>query len=203
MKQITQHDILAMEPRFRTTFINSISGFKSLQMVATINQNGVSNIGLFNSIFHVGANPGYIGMVFRPDGPEHETLSNILKSGFYTLNNVLESNFKSAHQTSARYLAGVSEFAACGFTEEYIADFAAPFIKESTIKIGLSLIEVLPIKINDTKILIGEVKHILIKEEFIAADGYIDLAKAGSTTVAGLDAYHAANLLGRLPYAKA
>lgn len=203
MKQITQADILAMEPRFRTTFINSISGFKSLQMVATINENGVSNIGLFNSIFHVGANPGYIGMVFRPDGPEHETLANILRSGVYTLNNVLETNFRAAHQTSARYLAGVSEFQACGFTEDYIPNFAAPFVKESTIKIGLSLNEVLPIKINDTKILIGEVKHILIEEELIAADGYIDLAKAGSATVAGLDAYHAANLLGRMPYAKA
>ena len=203
MKQIAQEDIIAMEQRYRTTFMNSISGFKSLQMVATVNQNGVSNIGLFNSIFHVGANPGYIGMVFRPDGPEHETLNNILSSGVYTFNNVLETNFEAAHQTSARYLAGVSEFAACGFTEEYIANFAAPFVKESNIKIGLSLNEVLPIKINGTKILIGEVKHILIDEEFIATDGYIDLAKAGSATVAGLDAYHSANLLGRLPYAKA
>jgi flavin reductase (DIM6/NTAB) family NADH-FMN oxidoreductase RutF len=203
MKQITQQDILAMEPRFRTTFINSISGFKSLQMVATVNQNGVTNIGLFNSIFHIGANPGYIGMVFRPDGPEHETLANILSSGIYTLNNVLATNYKAAHQTSARYLAGVSEFAACGFTEEYIANFAAPFVKESTIKIGLALNEVLPIKINGTKILIGEVKHILLDDDLIATDGYIDLAKAGSTTVAGLDAYHDANLLGRMPYAKA
>lgn len=203
MKQIDLADILAFEQRYRTTLMNSVSGFKSLQMVATANKNGVSNIALFNSIFHVGANPPYIGMVFRPDGPEHETLANILESGVYTLNNVKIDLYEVAHQTSARYPAGESEFKHCGFTEEYVENFNAPFIKESNIKLGLAVKEVIPVLLNNTKIVIGEVQHILLDEDFLTADGYIDLAKAKSTTVVGLDAYYQTTLLGRLKYAKA
>lgn len=202
MKQIDLAEILAFEQRYRTTLMNSISGFKSLQMVATANKNGVSNIALFNSIFHVGANPPYIGMVFRPDGAEHETLANILETGVYTLNNVVSSFYEAAHQTSARYAAGQSEFKNCGFTEEYIANFNAPFIKESNIKLGLAVKEVIPVLLNNTKIVIGEVQHILLDEDFLTDDGYVDLVKAQSTTVVGLDAYHSTNLLGRLKYAK-
>lgn len=203
MKHIDLAEILTFEQRYRTTLMNSISGFKSLQMVATANKNGVSNIALFNSIFHVGANPPYIGMVFRPDGTEHETLANILNSGVYTLNNVKAEFYDAAHQTSARYPAGESEFKHCGFHEGYIPNFNAPFVKESNIKLGLALKEIIPISTNNTKIVIGEVQHILLDEELISEDGYVDLAKAQSTTVVGLDAYYQATLLGRLKYAKA
>jgi flavin reductase (DIM6/NTAB) family NADH-FMN oxidoreductase RutF len=202
MKQYSLEDILGMEQRFRTTFINSISGFKSLQMIGTVNDLGVSNLALFSSIFHVGANPPYLGFVVRPDGNQHETMSNILIKKHYTLNNVLESNFVAAHQTSARYIAGESEFKACGFTEEYIEDFKAPFVKEANIKIGLAFKEFLPFSLNKTKIVIGEVKHILIDEDLVSEDGFVDMQKAGSVTSAGLDAYYSANFLGRLSYAK-
>lgn len=202
MKHITSEDILSMEQRYKTTFMNSVSGFKSLQMVATINKQGQNNIALFNSIFHVGANPPYIGMVVRPDAEEHETLINIQETGFYTLNNVKDSFYERAHQTSARYKAGESEFDKCGFSEEFIDDIRAPFVKESNIKLGLGLKEIIPLRFNGTKIIIGEVKCILVDENIIKKDGYIDLEKAGSVTVAGLDAYHSTSLLSRLSYAK-
>ncbi|HEX7365811.1 MAG TPA: flavin reductase [Pelobium sp.] len=202
MATFNSADILAMDASYRTTFINSISGFKSLQMVATKSKNGSANIALFNSIFHVGANPPYLGFVLRPHGGEHETMINILETKHYTINNVVEQHFMAAHQTSARYKAGESEFKACGFTEEYVAGFNAPFIKEANIKIGLAFKEFLPVLLNNTKIVIGEIKHISISEDFIAADGFVDLVKAQSVTCAGLDAYYTANLLGRLNYAK-
>jgi flavin reductase (DIM6/NTAB) family NADH-FMN oxidoreductase RutF len=182
--------------------MNSISGFKSLQLVGTKNKDETTNLAIFNSIFHVGASPPYIGFVVRPDGNQHETLSNILDTKYYTLNNVIESNFIAAHQTSARYLDGQSEFKECGFTEEYIEGFNAPFVKEANIKIGLEFKEFLPFLLNRTKIVIGEVKHILIDEDLVNDDGFVDLAKAGSVTSVGLDAYYTVKELGRLSYAK-
>ncbi len=195
-------DILGMEKSFRTTFMNSIAGFKSLQMVGTVNEDGKTNLSLFNSIFHVGANPPYLGMVVRPDGNEHETISNIMRTKVYTLNNVLEKDYLAAHQTSARYLAGVSEFAECGFSEEYISNFKAPFVKESNVKIGLEFKEILPFSLHQTKIVIGEVTHVLLEGDLISEDGFVDLNKAHSLTVAGLDAYYSTNFIGRLMYAK-
>ncbi|MFC5284318.1 flavin reductase family protein [Pedobacter alpinus] len=202
MLEFNSADITAMDKGFRTTFINSISGFKSLQLVGTSNDSGETNLAIFNSIFHVGANSPYIGLVVRPKGSEHETMFNILQTKNYTLNNVISNCFVNAHQTSARYLAGQSEFDACGFTEEYIDGFSAPFVKEANIKIGLEFKEYLPFLLNKTKIVIGEVKHILIDGELLSEDGFVDLHKAESVTSSGLDAYYTTHFLGRLSYAK-
>jgi flavin reductase (DIM6/NTAB) family NADH-FMN oxidoreductase RutF len=199
----TASQIADMERRYRTTFINSVSGFKSLQMVATFNEAGLSNIALFNSIFHVGANPPLLGMVVRPDGANHQTLDNIKQTRQYTLNNVLPQWYQRAHQTSARYEANSSEFVECGFTKYYIEGFNAPFIKESSIGIGLQLHETLDVAINGTTIVIGEIKYLRFAENTIIGDyGYVDLEQAGSVTVNGLDSYHTTQTLGRLPYAK-
>jgi hypothetical protein len=140
MRTFSSKELAEQDKRYLTNFINSLSGFKSLQLLGSINQEGQSNLAVFNSIFHVGANPPYIGLVVRPDGPEHDTLKNIVSKGFYTLNNVCEEFYQQAHQTSARYASGESEFTACGLEEEYIGDFSVPFVKESTIQIGLQLI---------------------------------------------------------------
>jgi flavin reductase (DIM6/NTAB) family NADH-FMN oxidoreductase RutF len=202
MRTFTSQELAEQEKRYRTNFINSLSGFKSIQLVGTLNKEGVSNLAVFNSIFHVGANPPYIGLVVRPDGPEHDTLKNIVSKGFYTLNNVCEEFYQKAHQTSARYASGESEFKACGLQEEYVDDFPVPFVKESSIKIGLKLKEVIPVKTNGTTIIIGEVVLIQLNEKFLLEDGTIDLEAAGSLTVAGLDSYHRTQKIGRLAYAK-
>jgi len=191
-----------MEQRYRTTFMNSISGFKSLQMVGTIGENGITNIALFNSIFHIGANPPLIGMICRPDGDQHSTFNNIEKTGFYTLNNVQKSWYQKAHQTSARYNINESEFDTCGFTAQYLDNFIAPFIQQSSVKLGLELREINTIKFNGSRIIIGEVKYIILDDGLVATDGYVDLEKAQSVTVAGLDAYYSTQKLARLKYAK-
>jgi flavin reductase (DIM6/NTAB) family NADH-FMN oxidoreductase RutF len=202
MRTFSSKELAEQDKRYRTNFINSLSGFKSLQLLGSINQEGQSNLAVFNSIFHVGANPPYIGLVVRPDGPEHDTLKNIVSKGFYTLNNVCEEFYQQAHQTSARYASGESEFTACGLEEEYIGDFSVPFVKESTIQIGLQLKESLSVASNGTTILIGEVVLIRLNETYILEDGTIDLEAAGSLTVAGLDSYHRTEKIGRLAYAK-
>ncbi len=202
MKVYQSADIVAMDQRFRTTFINSLSGFKSLQMVATINKNGSTNIALFNSIFHICANPPLLGMVVRPDGTEHETFKNIFETGFYTLNNVKEGFYKEAHQTSARYIAGESEFKQCGFKEHFENDFIAPFVAEASIKLGMQLREIIPVAINGCRIVIAEIVKIIIEDDLIAKDGYVNQTKAETITVAGLDAYFNTQLINRLAYAK-
>ena len=197
-----QSHISAMDKRYRTTFINSLPGYKSLHMLGTINKDGISNLGLFNSIFHVGANPPLLGMVFRPDSNDHDSFENILQSKEYTLNNVLPDYFKQAHQTSARFPSGVSEFEPCGFKEFYLDPFKAPFVAQSSIKIGLELREIIDVSLNNTKILIGEIIHVLMEDGIVTGDGYVDHIKAGTVTVAGLDSYFTTEHLGRLAYAK-
>ncbi len=194
--------LMQMEKQYRAMFINSLGGFKSLQLLGTIDEAGNTNLSVFSSIFHLGANPPLMGMVARPPGPKHDTLKNIRTTGFYTLNNVLTNFYKEAHQTSARYPSGDSEFKHCGFTEAYVDGFKAPYISESSLSIGLELKEILPVSHNETSIIIGEIKWVKVDEAFVAKDGFVDLEKAGSVTVSGLDCYHTTKKLARLSYAK-
>ena len=199
---INRDQISAMEKRFRTTFINSLPGYKCLQMLGTISSAGITNLALFNSVFHLGANPALLGMIFRPDGDDHDSLENIKQTGQYTLNNVLPEWFEQAHQSSARFPSGYSEFEPCGFKEFYLDDFKAPFVEQSSIKIGLEMRELIDISINNTKMLIGEIVHVSMNDSILEADGYVDHLKAGTVTVSGLDSYFSTSHLGRLAYAK-
>jgi flavin reductase (DIM6/NTAB) family NADH-FMN oxidoreductase RutF len=201
--RITKNDISEMEKRYRTCLINSLPGYKSLHLVGTVDPYGTTNLCLFNSVFHIGANPPLLGMVCRPDMPNHDTLSNILATGCYTLNNVLPQWYQHAHQTSANYPSGKSEFELCGFTESFSDKFKAPFVEQSTVKIGMELRRTIDIDINNTTIVIGEIMQVVLDESIIGNDGYIDHGKAGSITVTGLDSYYTTQPLGRLAYAKA
>ncbi len=195
--------LMQMEKQFRAMFINSLGGFKSLQLLGTIDEAGNTNLSVFSSIFHLGANPPLVGMVARPPGPQHDTLKNIKTTGFYTLNNILAEFYKEAHQASARYPSGDSEFKHCGFAEAYVDDFKAPYVAESSLSIGLELKEILPVSHNETSIIIGEIKWVKVNEGLVSKDGFVDLEKAGSVTVSGLDCYHTTKKLARLSYAKA
>jgi flavin reductase (DIM6/NTAB) family NADH-FMN oxidoreductase RutF len=201
MISITGKQIETMKKQYRATLINSLPGYRSLHMVGTISKDGITNLALFNSVFHVGANPPLLGMVVRPDTPDHDTLNNIFSVGQYTLNNVLPEWHHKAHQASASYPSGISEFDVLGFKKQYINDFKAPFVKLSTIQIGLELKEAIDIKLNNTTIVIGEIVHIQIADSVLQTDGYVDHLTAGTITVAGLDSYFTTQSIGRLEYA--
>ena len=51
------NQIDALEKRYRTNFINSLSGYKSANLLGSINSSGQTNLALMTSVFHVGANP--------------------------------------------------------------------------------------------------------------------------------------------------
>ncbi|CAA6819347.1 MAG: Nitrilotriacetate monooxygenase component B (EC [uncultured Thiotrichaceae bacterium] len=193
----------SLDNRFRALFINSLSGFKSANLVGTCNTKKQSNLSIVSSVVHLGANPPLLAMIIRPHSVPRDTLENILSTGVYTLNHVNEDIYKQAHQTSARYDSSCSEFTAVGLQEAWKADFAAPFVAESHIKLGMELREHHHLAINGTEMVIGEIVHIDVPDECIAEDGYVSLERAGTVAVSSLDSYHSTNLLAHLSYAKA
>lgn len=202
MTNITSDDIAKMEKHYRVSLINSLVGFRSLNLLGTASTDGITNLCVISSAFHLGANPPLLGLVIRPEREHNDTLKNIKTTGQYTLNNVLPEWYQQAHQTSASYPSGLSEFDVCGFKKQYIKGFKAPFVGQSTIGIGLELRETLDIEANGTTIVIGEIVQILTNDALIAEDGTVDHIKAETMTVAGLDAYFIAKPVGRLAYAK-
>lgn len=202
MINMNSDQLSALEKYYRINLINSLTGYKSLNLLGTTNAEGTTNLCIISSVFHLGSNPPLFGLIIRPEREHNDTLRNIKLSGQYTLNNVLPEWYKKAHQTSASYPSGVSEFEACGFKEMYTDQFHAPFVAESTVRIGLELREIVEMKINGTTLVIGEVTQVLAEESLIGEDGFVDHVKAATLTLAGLDSYYTTELLGRLTYAK-
>jgi flavin reductase (DIM6/NTAB) family NADH-FMN oxidoreductase RutF len=202
MMTINRERIAGLEKHYRINLINSLSGYKSLNLLGTINADGITNLCLVSSVFHLGSNPPLLGLVMRPQRPHNDTLRNINLMEQYTLNNVLPAWYTRAHQTSAAYPSGLSEFDACGFTRKYSGKFKAPFVAESTIGIGLQLRELIDVDLNGTTIVIGEVVEMLTDESLVSGDGTIDHVRAGTMAAAGPDSYYMPHLLSRLAYAK-
>jgi flavin reductase (DIM6/NTAB) family NADH-FMN oxidoreductase RutF len=202
MRKYSKSDLDGMPKEYRRVFMNSVSGIKNCVLVGTKNQSGQSNLAIFNTCIHLGASPAMIGLLFRPITGKRHSYHNIKEIGFYTINTVHRSFYKQAHQTSAKYDENTSEFLATGLEEEFIHDFQAPFVKASLVKIGLKFEEEHHIRANDTILLCGKIELIIVDEDMIQPDGYVDLAQRDIVTVNGLDAYHAVDLIERLPYAR-
>lgn len=195
-------DFERMPKLFRQNFFNAITGFKSLNLVGTINQNEQTNLAVFSQVLHLGADPALIGILVRPDSVPRHTLSNIESVGFFTLNHVRQEMVKQAHQTAARYAADISEFDAVGLTPVFAVGFRAPFVQEANIRIGLRWVETIPISANQTKLVVGAVQQVILPESAVKTDGFVDINMAGTITVSGLDAYYTTQKLVRFSYAK-
>lgn len=198
----TKSDIGDLEKRYRGNLINCLSGTKPAILVGSTNDDGIHNLALFSNIFHLGADPALMGYVQRPVGQSGDTYRNIISSKQYTFNLVGQSLIEKAHQTSARYDAGVSEFDTCGLTPFLINGFAAPFVDECAVKIGLEMVEVVPMKINNTILVIGAVQHIILPHGLIQDDGNIRLTADAAMSIVGLEQYFAPEFVRQLGYAK-
>ncbi len=191
-----------METRRKAAFINSLSGFKSASLIGTIDADGKTNLAIFSSVIHIGSDPALIGFINRPDTTSRHTLENILQTNCFTINHINKTIYRKAHQTSARYPKDKSEFDATGLTTEFSNIIKAPYVKESTIKYGVVFAEKHDLTINGTMLIIGKVVEVFIPEDCLLSNGAIDIEKAETVTIAGLDSYHTTQQLSRMTYAK-
>jgi flavin reductase (DIM6/NTAB) family NADH-FMN oxidoreductase RutF len=199
---IDNNDILAWEPKYRLKFINSISGYKGVHLIGTKGINMVSNLAIFNSIVHISSEPPRIGFIMRPLTVERDTYKNIKETKVFTINHVQESFIENAHYTSAKISSEQSEFEACNLEEQYLENFTAPFVKESSINIGLKLVEDLEIKATGGRLIIGEIQIIDIPERHIEDDGQLNLSSANDVCVTGLNQYSSVKKLNAFLYAR-
>ena len=199
---ISSQELEAMSKLTRVQLATSLPGPKPICLVGTRSNTGISNLAPFSSITHLGSNPILLGMVTRPDTVDRHTLKNILSTREWSLNHVTGEILEKAHQCSARYPSGISEFDETGLTETYHQNFEAPFVKESPLQIGLTLEEIIDIPSNNTKLIVGRVKFVNLPDHTISEDGSIDLPKLGTVASTALDTYFSINEIGRLPDAK-
>lgn len=200
MATLTRTDIDAMEKLYRINLINSCSGYKSANLIATESEDGFTNVAVFSSVTHLGSNPPLLGFITRPAVVPRNTYENIRKTGIYTINHIHQQITQDAHHTSAKYPKEVSEFDQTSLETEYKGDFAAPYVKGCHVQIGMRYLSEYKIEENDTILIVGNIEHLHINDTILENDGFINLAKAETATINGLDGYAIPNQQTRYPY---
>lgn len=200
MKSFDKTQILESDSRFRRNLINCLSGYKSLNLIGTQSRAGKTNLAPLSQVFHLGASPPLVGILFRPHTVKRDSLENILTTGFFTLNQVSSDFFLEAHWTAAQWEE--SEFKATGIKEEYLHEFFAPFVSQSKVQVGCKLVESQTLQVNQTVLVIGSIECVFIDEKGLRVDGSLDLEVLDTVTVTGLDEYYLGKKLGRLEYPK-
>ena len=200
---LSQSDVKDLDRVKRLNIINSVSGIKPGNLIGTQSNKGDTNLAIFSSIVHLGSNPGYLGFIMRLDKDVRRHIyQNIKETTCLTVNHIHSHFAKKAHYTSAKFEADVSEFDVCGLTPEYLYDFIAPFVKESTLKMGLKHVESVPITSTETIMVVGQIQHLIIPDHAIDEKGYIDLGISDTIGISGLNRYYKVEKFGEFPYAR-
>lgn len=202
MKHITKKDILDMPRLERMHLINSCGGIKSGNLIGTISEENHTNLAVFNSVIHLGSHPPMLCFMLRPTTVARHTYNNLKATGVFTVNHIHKDFIQQAHQTSAKYHKDESEFEAVNLDTYFLPKFQAPFVKLSPVQIGCKFINEYHIKEQDCHLIIGEIEHLQFNEDIQHDDGWLNLAKAETAGIIGLDGYVAAELLDRFAYAR-
>ncbi len=200
MKRFTREHIDTSDYIFKINLVNSLSGYKSANLIGSVSPEGVENIAVFSSVVHLGSTPPLLGFILRPTTVPRNTYENLKNTGVFTINHVSDSFIEDAHHTSAKYSSLISEFEVTDLTSEYLDDFAAPFVEEAPVKIAMKYVDEIYIPYNQTKMVIGEIQFFEVKEEMLQDDGFLNLGLGGVATINGLDGYAVPTLLKRLEY---
>ena len=202
MKKITKEDISKMEKIERLNLINSCTGYKSANLIATKSMDGKSNVAIFSSITHLGSNPALIGFIIRPTTVPRDTYKNIRETGFFTVNHITASIIADAHHTSANYESGISEFDKTNLEEEYKKNIEIPFVQGSPVQLYCKYLNEYYIKENDTIHVIAAIENLFFDENLQHEDGWLQLDKGNVISLNGLDGYCLPKLIDRFQYAR-
>ena len=200
MTHFTEKDINDLDHIYKINLINSISGYKSANLIGTKSKDGIENVAVFSSITHMGSSPATFGFFMRPTTVIRNTYENIKSTGFFTINHIHKDIIEDAHHTSAKYDASISEFDVTNLKPEYKSGFTAPFVQNSPIQIAMQFVEEYHIKTNNTILVIGNIVELYINDNLIEDDGFVNLSKAKVATINGLDGYAVADKNTRFGY---
>ena len=183
----TKDDLLSAEREFRKLFVNGLTGYKSAFLIGTKSKESIENVAIFSNLMHVGANPPQIGIQFRPDTVQRDTLTNLRESGICTLNLVTFDLLERAHMTSGR-IEG-SEFEHVGVTPTYQNSWDAPFVEGSTLQSACRLAEEHRLG-NGCLFVVLNIEWVSVAESAVDSSGQVAMDQLDAPPISGLRRYY-------------
>ena len=99
MVHFSKEKINNLDKIYRLNLINSCTGYKSANLLGSVDSEGNTNLAVFSSITHLGSNPAMIGFVLRPRTVPRNTYNNMFKLKYFTVNHINVHDIKDAHHT--------------------------------------------------------------------------------------------------------
>jgi flavin reductase (DIM6/NTAB) family NADH-FMN oxidoreductase RutF len=202
MPYFNSEDLNSFSKLYRLNLVNSITGYKSANMIGTRSNAGKDNVAIFSSITHLGSNPALLHFTLRPNTVPRDTYKNIKENQVFTVNHVSLSQIEEAHHTSAKYDEGVSEFDQTQLKPEFKMDWHAPYVKGSPVQLGCRYLNEYNIEENGCVLIIAAIEHIFVEDKLLQDDGWVKLESGEVVAINGLDGYTLPSLQKRLEYAR-
>ena len=202
MQHFNLEDIKAFSKIYRLNMINSVTGYKSANMIGTKSNSGKENVAIFSSITHLGSDPALLHFTLRPNTVPRDTYKNIKENKVFTVNHVSMPQVEEAHHTSAKYDENISEFDQTLLEPEYKLNWHAPFVKGAPVALGCKYLNEYDITENGCILIIAAIEHIFVEDELLQKDGWVKLESGEVVAINGLDGYVLPQLQKRLEYAR-
>ena len=202
LRRIDRPDIEKMDRIQRLNLVNSCTGYKSANLIATISNEGKTNVAVFSSVTHLGSDPALISFTLRPTTVPRHTYKNIKEYGYFSVNHIIAEHIADAHHTSAAYPEEISEFDQTKLQAVYHNDCPVPFVKGSPVKLLCKYVNEYLIQENGCILVVASIEAIFYEEELLTPDKWLQLDKGKVVAINGLDGYALPELVERFPYAR-
>jgi flavin reductase (DIM6/NTAB) family NADH-FMN oxidoreductase RutF len=184
-------DLSALTPAERHRWLTPLIAPRPIAFVSTIGADGVGNLAPFSFFAMGGQNPQGVAICPTADrnGNPKDTLRNIRATGEFTISIVSREMAERVNQASAPYPPEVDEFDVTGFTRAPSVTVKPPRVAEAPAAMECRVFQILPQgegPMHGTWV-IGEVLHLWVRDELLAADGLPDTAKVHPAARMGRD----------------
>lgn len=202
MRKFTKEELFNMSKVPRLNLVNSLTGYKSANLLGTISKEGIENVAIFSSVTHLGSEPPLLSFIVRPTTVPRDTYKNIKETQFFTVNHITSEMIADAHHTSASYEESISEFDKTNLESEKIEHYKVPFVKGSPVQLLCKYVNEYPIIENGCIHIIASIEEVYVNEEILLEDNWLNLEKGNVVAINGLDGYSVPKLKNRFHYAR-
>ena len=180
-----------LTPAERHRWLTPLIAPRPIAFVSTLSAAGIGNLAPFSFFAMGGQNPQ--GVAFCPTADRHgepkDTLRNIRETGEFTINLVSREMAERVNQASAPYPFEVDEFDVTGFTRVPSLTVKPPRVAEAPAALECRVFQLVPQgtgPMHGTWV-IGEVLHLWLRDDLVAADGLPDTARLHLASRLGRD----------------
>lgn len=165
-------DLSSLSPRNRYKLLSSVIMPRPIAWVTTVDREGRVNAAPYSFFNMMGGNPPVVvfGPGNRPTGSPKDTAANIRFNRSFVVNMVDEALADQMNLTATDFPEDMSEVEVVGLTTVPSVAIPVPRIAESPAQMECR--EVTTLQIGHTRLVVGEVLHLHIREDLVDSERY-------------------------------